>query len=372
MILDPGDDTQAHEPAVEAVSGEPEAEMTSKLAEGGDANETRQNRRDDQRSESADVASGVGSSEPPPERYWEFDDGSRWELGDSMAGGAHKDSRVVNGKMVPGFITLRIISADGDEQEHRYALAPSDPVESEAGILVRVDAPPNMANSQLNGSLGMLVRLEGMYATVRLVTGNSAGREWQFLPNHLIGYHDHAALAPSDPVESETIGVGLFKSGIAVRTEQTGLRWRVVLDPLDTEDDALDLATWICDRLQDREDAADPVEGEPVAWEIQSRDPEQGWVRQYVTFDYEQAKRHDGWETSDPTFGKQEYRSLGLSYTRPSVEGEGAREAFYAGFDAATSDAGLGFYATETRERHYQTWLAALTSQAPAQGKEKP
>ena len=56
------------------------------------------------------------------EATWEFDDGSRWELGDSMAGGAHPDSKIVNGETVPGFISLRIVSANGDEQEHRYAL----------------------------------------------------------------------------------------------------------------------------------------------------------------------------------------------------------------------------------------------------------
>ncbi len=56
---------------------------------------------------------------------WEFDDGSRWELGDSMAGGSHEDSENINGQMVPGFITLRIVSAGGDEQQHTYNLAPT-------------------------------------------------------------------------------------------------------------------------------------------------------------------------------------------------------------------------------------------------------
>jgi len=58
------------------------------------------------------------------EGAWEFDDGSRWEFGDTMAGGAHADSKVINDEMVPGFITLRIVSANGDEQQHRYTLAP--------------------------------------------------------------------------------------------------------------------------------------------------------------------------------------------------------------------------------------------------------
>ncbi len=64
----------------------------------------------------------VEQTEPENERAWEFDDGSRWELGDSMAGGAHADSRTINGQMVPGFITMRIVSADGEEQEHMYIL----------------------------------------------------------------------------------------------------------------------------------------------------------------------------------------------------------------------------------------------------------
>jgi len=53
---------------------------------------------------------------------WEFDDGSRFELGDNMAGGAHPSSIIVNDQFVPGFITLRIISSDGDEQEYKYVL----------------------------------------------------------------------------------------------------------------------------------------------------------------------------------------------------------------------------------------------------------
>ncbi|KKN88136.1 hypothetical protein LCGC14_0252080 [marine sediment metagenome] len=70
-------------------------------------------------------------TEPKNERVWEFDDGSRWELGDSMAGGAHADSRTINGQMVPGFITMRIVSADGEEQEHMYVLTAEPPAKEE-------------------------------------------------------------------------------------------------------------------------------------------------------------------------------------------------------------------------------------------------
>ena len=69
----------------------------------------------------------VEQTEPENERVWEFDDGSRWELGNSMAGGAHADSRTINGQMVPGFITMRIVSANGKEQEHMYVLTAEPP-----------------------------------------------------------------------------------------------------------------------------------------------------------------------------------------------------------------------------------------------------
>ena len=82
-----------------------------------------------------------------PHENWEFDDGSRWELGDTMAGGAHKDSMVMNGEMVPGFITMRIISSNGDEQEHRYALAPADPVEYRKGDWAVEDGEPTPFSS---------------------------------------------------------------------------------------------------------------------------------------------------------------------------------------------------------------------------------
>ncbi len=64
----------------------------------------------------------------------EFDDGTVWELGDSFAGGAHFESRRVNGQHVPGFITLRIIPAGGripeagPPQEYRYHLSGAVPM----------------------------------------------------------------------------------------------------------------------------------------------------------------------------------------------------------------------------------------------------
>ena len=72
----------------------------------------------------ADERCICGCEDDVVEPGWTFDDGSRWELGDTMAGGAHPDSKNINGETVPGFITLRIVSANGDEQEHRYVLAP--------------------------------------------------------------------------------------------------------------------------------------------------------------------------------------------------------------------------------------------------------
>lgn len=83
---------------------------------------------------------------------------------------------------------------------------------------------------------------------------------------------------------------------------------------------------------------ATPVKGEPVAWEVQSRDPRGNWVRQSVTFYPEYAKRHDGWATNDPTFGNQEYRCLPLSYTHPA-EPEGAREALREALRLAKDEA---------------------------------
>lgn len=57
--------------------------------------------------------------------------------------------------------------------------------------------------------------------------------------------------------ENTTIGVGAFEGGIHVTTVQTGLRWRVVVQPIDSEEDALDVAMFICEALQDLEDAND-------------------------------------------------------------------------------------------------------------------
>lgn len=68
-------------------------------------------------------------------------------------------------------------------------------------------------------------------------------------------------------------------------------------------------------------------QAEPVAWEIQSRDPDGDWKRQNVTFDSEYARLRDGYKTSDPTFGKQEYRALPLSYTQPPEQDARLREA---------------------------------------------
>jgi hypothetical protein len=50
---------------------------------------------------------------------------------------------------------------------------------------VIVDAPGECANSRLNGSIGKLRLLTHKYATVDLITGPDAGREWTFNPRHL-------------------------------------------------------------------------------------------------------------------------------------------------------------------------------------------
>lgn len=57
--------------------------------------------------------------------------------------------------------------------------------------------------------------------------------------------------------EPETIGVGAFKNGWHVTTQQTGLRWKVVIQPIDSEDEALDAALFVCNALEDLEDAND-------------------------------------------------------------------------------------------------------------------
>jgi hypothetical protein len=48
-----------------------------------------------------------------------------------------------------------------------------------------VDAPGSYANSQLNGSECVVLTRSFRCVTVLLLTGESAGREWQLLPEHL-------------------------------------------------------------------------------------------------------------------------------------------------------------------------------------------
>lgn len=57
----------------------------------------------------------------------DFDDGTRWGLGDTFAGGADPKSRREHGQLIPGFITLRITSAGGSFMFWRYDLAPKQP-----------------------------------------------------------------------------------------------------------------------------------------------------------------------------------------------------------------------------------------------------
>lgn len=53
------------------------------------------------------------------------------------------------------------------------------------GDLVVVDAPAQYANSSLNGSMGKVYLVGSWIVNVFLVSGQHAGREWQFNPQHV-------------------------------------------------------------------------------------------------------------------------------------------------------------------------------------------
>jgi hypothetical protein len=101
-----------------------------------------------------------------------WDDGSRWELGPESAGGAHAGSRIVNGEMVPGYITLRILSADGREQCHRYDFAqPAAPSTLDVGgETIRLD-DAEVYPSGISLADGSWIDVQRLWEAARVVPG---------------------------------------------------------------------------------------------------------------------------------------------------------------------------------------------------------
>jgi hypothetical protein len=59
-------------------------------------------------------------------------------------------------------------------------------METKEAEWVRVQAPGNFCNSQLNGSEGIVIARTSDSVTVLLMSGPDACRAWRFLPSHVV------------------------------------------------------------------------------------------------------------------------------------------------------------------------------------------
>lgn len=63
--------------------------------------------------------------------------------------------------------------------------AKAEAAAAQVGEMKRVACPNGHCNAHLNGALGMVTVAGRHSVTLLLMTGNEAGRQWQFSPGHL-------------------------------------------------------------------------------------------------------------------------------------------------------------------------------------------